>query len=71
MECCNNQVNGRCCHEVVQTDNKSVRHITPAEDEHYHEQADSHVFMMNGLLVAKDTARPRDSFFEHENWGNC
>ena len=29
------------------------------EDEHYNNRADSHVFMLNGLLVAKDVAMPK------------
>nr|WP_313091230.1 hypothetical protein [Moraxella sp. CTOTU48268] len=41
------------------TDEKTPRHIIDPQDEHYNKQADSHVFMMNGLLVAKDVAMPR------------
>ena len=55
---CNN-TDGVCCHEAVRTDNKARIHIIDAQDEHYNKQADSHVFMMNGLLVAKDVAMPK------------
>ena len=76
-ECCNNKTNGQCCHESVLTDDKAARHIIDAQDEYYHDIADSHVFMMHGLLVAKDvvmpkpTSIPRDKAFDHINIGNC
>ena len=54
---CNN-TEGRCCHEAVRTDNKAQAHIIDAQDEHYHDEADAHVFMLNGLLVAKDVVMP-------------
>lgn len=38
-----NNTDSVCCHEAIRTDNK----------------ADSHVFMMNGLLVAKDVPMPK------------
>ena len=34
-------------------------HIVDAQDEHHHDEADAHVFMLNGLLVAKDVAMPK------------
>ena len=52
---CNN-TNGICCHEVIMTDEKTPCHIIDPQDEHHHDEADAHVFMMNGLLVAKDVA---------------
>ena len=55
---CNN-TEGRCCHEVIMTDEKTPRHIIDAQDEHHHNEADSHVFMMNSLLVAKDVPMPK------------
>ena len=54
---CNN-TDGVCCRESVRTDNKAQIHIIDPQDEHYNNQADSHVFMMNGLLVAKDVVMP-------------
>ena len=48
---CNN-TEGRCCHEAIRTDNKVKIHIIDPQDEHYNNRADSHVFMLNGLLVA-------------------
>ena len=48
-----------CCHEVIRTDNKAKIHIIDPQDEHYHDEADSHVFMLNGLLMAKDVAMPK------------
>ena len=48
---CNN-TDGVCCHEAIRTDNKAARHIIDDE-------ADAHVFMMNGLLVAKDVVMPK------------
>ena len=55
---CNN-TEGRCCHEAIMTDEKTPRHIIDPQDEHYNKQADSHVFMLNSLLVAKDVAMPK------------
>ena len=55
---CNN-TEGRCCHEVIMTDNKAARHIIDPQDEHHHDEADAHVFMLNGLLVAKDVPMPK------------
>ena len=55
---CNN-TEGRCCHEAIMTDEKTPRHIIDPQDEHHHDEADSHVFMLNGLLVAKDVAMPK------------
>ena len=55
---CNN-TDSVCCHEAIRTDNKAARHIIDPQDEHYNKQADSHVFMMNGLLVAKDVTMPK------------
>lgn len=74
---CSNKTDGKCCHEAVMTDNKTAHHIIDPKDEHYHDLADSHVFMMQGLFVAKDvvmpkpTSIPRDSAFDHINIGNC
>ena len=55
---CNN-TEGRCCHEVIMTDNKAQTHVIDPQDERYHDESDAHVFMLNGLLVAKDVAMPR------------
>ena len=55
---CNN-TDGVCCHEAIRTDNKAQAHIIDAQDKHYHDEADAHVFMMNGLLVSKDVAMPK------------
>lgn len=55
---CNN-TDSVCCHEAIRADNKAQAHIIDVEDENYNNQADSHVFMMNGLLVAKDVAMPK------------
>ena len=55
---CNN-TDDVCCHEAIRTDNKAQAHIIDPQDEHYNKQADSHVFMMNGLLVSKDVAMPK------------
>lgn len=54
---CNN-TDGVCCHEAIRTDNKAQVHIIDAQDEHHHDEADAHVFMLNGLLVAKDVVMP-------------
>ena len=40
------------------TDSKAQVHIIDPQDEHHHDHADAHVFMMNGLLVAKDVVMP-------------
>ena len=55
---CNN-TDGFCCAEAVRTDNKAQAHIIDQQDERYHDEADAHVFMLNGLLVAKDVAMPK------------
>lgn len=44
--------------EAIRTDNKAQAHIIDAQDEHHHNKADAHVFMLNGLLVAKDVVMP-------------
>ena len=54
---CNN-TDDVCCPESDK--NYEARaHIIDAQDEHHHDKADSHVFMLNGLLVAKDVAMPK------------
>ena len=53
---CNN-TSDTCCSEADKA-NKAL-HIIDVEDEHYNNQADSHVFMMNGLLVDKDVPMPK------------
>ena len=55
---CNN-TDSVCCHEAIRTDNKAQAHIIDPQDERYHDESDAHVFMMNGLLVAKDVAMPK------------
>ena len=55
---CNN-TESVCCDEANHDDGKTQVHVIAQHDEHYNNQADSHVFMMNGLLVAKDVAMPR------------
>lgn len=55
---CNN-TEGRCCHEAIMTDEKAQVHIIDPQDEHHHDEADAHVFMLNGLLAAKDVAMPK------------
>ena len=55
---CNN-TDSICCHEAIRTDNKAQAHIIDPQDESCNNQGDSHVFMMNGLLVAKDVVMPR------------
>ena len=55
---CNN-TEGRCCHEAIRTDSKAQVHTIDPQDEHYNNRADSHVFMLNGLLAAKDVAMPK------------
>ena len=52
---CNNTSN-TCCSEADKA-NKAL-HIIDAQDEHHHDEADAHVFMLNGLLVAKDVVMP-------------
>ena len=55
---CNN-TDGVCCHEAIRTDNKAQVHIIDPQDERYHDESDAHVFMLNGLLVAKDVPMPK------------
>ena len=55
---CNN-TDDICCDEENHADEKTPRHIIDPEDEHYNKRADSHVFMLNGLLAAKDVAMPK------------
>ena len=55
---CNN-TDSVCCHEAIRTDNKAQAHIIDPQDERCHDESDAHVFMMNGLLVAKDVAMPK------------
>ena len=55
---CNN-TDSVCCHEAIRTDNKAARHIIDPQDERYHDESDAHVFMLNGLLVAKDVPMPK------------
>ena len=55
---CNN-TDDICCHEAIRTDNKAQTHVIDPQDERYHDESDAHVFMMNGLLVAKDVAMPK------------
>ena len=55
---CNN-TDDVCCHEAIRTDSKAQVHIIDPQDEHYNKRADSHVFMLNGLLAAKDAAMPK------------
>ena len=57
---CNN-TDGVCCHEAIRTDNKAQAHIIDAQDERYHDDADNHVFLMNGLYVAKDVVRQKSN----------
>ena len=56
---CNNETSDVCCHETIRTDNKAQAHIIDAQDERHHNEADAHVFMLNGLLVAKDVPMPK------------
>ena len=53
---CNN-TSDTCCSEADKA-NKAL-HIIDAQDERYHDEADAHVFMLNGLLVAKDVPMPK------------
>ena len=55
---CNN-TDDVCCDEENHADEKTPRHIIDPQDEHNNNRADSHVFMLNGLLAAKDVAMPR------------
>ena len=55
---CNN-TDDICCDEENHADEKTPRHIIDPEDEHYNKQADAHVFMLNGLLAAKDVPMPK------------
>ena len=55
---CNN-TDDICCDEENHADEKTPRHIIDAQDEHHHDEADAHVFMMNGLLFAKDVPMPK------------
>ena len=54
---CNN-TDDVCCPESDKN-YEAQAHIIDAQDEHYHDEADAHVFMMNGLLAAKDVAMPK------------
>ena len=54
---CNN-TDDKCCTESDKN-YEAQAHIIDAQDEHYHDKADSHVFMMNGFLVAKDVPMPK------------
>ena len=54
---CNN-TDDVCCTESDKN-YEAQAHIIDAQDEHYNKQADSHVFMMNGFLVAKDVPMPK------------
>ena len=54
---CNN-TDSKCCPESDKN-YEAQAHIINAQDEHYHDEADAHVFMLNGLLVAKDVAMPK------------
>lgn len=56
-----NKTDGACCHDTIMTDNKAQRHIISAEDQRYHDDADNHVFLMNGLYVAKDVVRQKSN----------
>ncbi len=49
-----NKTDGACCHDTIMTDNKAQRHIISAD-------ADNHVFLMNGLYVAKDVVRQKSN----------
>ena len=49
---CNN-TEGRCCHEVIMTDEKTPRHIIDPQDEHRNNEADAHVFMLNDRAMPK------------------
>ena len=47
-----------CCPESDKN-YEAQAHIIDAQDEHHHDEADAHVFMLNGLLVAKDVPMPK------------
>ena len=49
---CNN-TDGVCCHEAIRTDNKAQVHIIDPQDEHHHDEADAHVFMLNDMAMPK------------------
>ena len=55
---CNN-TDDVCCHEANRADGKAQAHVIDPQDEHNNNEADAHVFMMNGLLVAKDVPMPK------------
>ena len=52
---CNN-TSEHCCPEADKN-YEAQAHIIDAQDEHYHDEADAHVFMLNGLLAAKDVPK--------------
>ena len=54
---CNN-TSEHCCTESDKN-YEAQAHIIDAQDEHHHDEAGAHVFMMNGLLVAKDVVMPK------------
>ena len=54
---CNN-TDDVCCTESDKN-YEAQAHIIDAQDEHRHDEADAHVFMLNGLLVAKDVPMPK------------
>ena len=54
---CNNTYDV-CCPEADKN-YEAQAHIIDAQDEHHHDEADAHVFMLNGLLVAKDVPMPK------------
>ena len=57
---CNN-TDSKCCPEADknQLAEQAKIHVIDPQDEHHHDEADAHVFMLNGLLVAKDVAMPK------------
>ena len=55
---CNNTGN-TCCHEAIRTDNKVQAHIIDSQDQHYHDSADNHFFMLHCLLVSSDVVMPK------------
>ena len=52
---CNN-TSEHCCPESDKN-YEAQAHIIDAQDEHRHDHADSHVFIMHGLLASKDVVR--------------
>ena len=54
---CNNS-SEHCCAEADKN-YEAQAHIVDTQDEHHHDEADAHVFMLNGLLVAKDVDMPK------------